>query len=407
MKLILFGAGHLGKEAYRFFAEGEADENVYCFCDNAVKGDDEREVCGKKVISFDKLLEIWQGYIVVVCLKVEFCLEVCKQLEGAGVGEYVVYDAIKDGSTPEERLQQLQDREERKKLQKKSYFYLADRTMAQFQYLQRHIDITTLKPATGELRQRQFRLLEQAQMFFTYISELQIKPFLVFGNLLGAVRHQGFVPWDDDLDFGLIREDYEKLLEFGYEKCVILTYEPSENVWVDVNGNTTKEELLYKVYPNQYIINFRPEFLQISKCTEKAHHYVMDLWAYDFYKKEYGIEEHLKWVDKINQCAKQKKTRREQLAVVRKALRDNQMISREMTDHFFPGIDNFWGYPGEKEVAEWIPAKDIFPLQKVKFENTSFWAPRDMEAMLKYQYKEFMRFPDDVGIMAHTGEVAD
>lgn len=57
----------------------------------------------------------------------------------------------------------------------------------------------------------QKKLLEMFEWFHKYTKENSLRYYIVGGTLLGAVRHQGFIPWDDDIDVAMPREDYNKL----------------------------------------------------------------------------------------------------------------------------------------------------------------------------------------------------
>ena len=66
---------------------------------------------------------------------------------------------------------------------------------------------------TATLRQHQQALLELLTEFDRVCKELNIPYVLFAGTLLGAVRHGGFIPWDDDLDVMMLRRDYERFLQ--------------------------------------------------------------------------------------------------------------------------------------------------------------------------------------------------
>lgn len=59
----------------------------------------------------------------------------------------------------------------------------------------------------------QEKLLEMLEWFHNYCHDNNITYYIVGGSMLGAVRHRGFIPWDDDIDVAVPRPDYIKLLE--------------------------------------------------------------------------------------------------------------------------------------------------------------------------------------------------
>lgn len=64
-----------------------------------------------------------------------------------------------------------------------------------------------------QLERLQNVLIEILKVTYETLSSYNIKPFLVGGSCIGALRHGGIIPWDDDVDVALLREDYEKARE--------------------------------------------------------------------------------------------------------------------------------------------------------------------------------------------------
>ena len=70
----------------------------------------------------------------------------------------------------------------------------------------------------AKLSNVQLTQLEILKEFIRVCNDLHLQYFLVEGSMLGAVRHKGFIPWDDDIDVAIPREDYEIFLKEANSK---------------------------------------------------------------------------------------------------------------------------------------------------------------------------------------------
>ena len=69
-------------------------------------------------------------------------------------------------------------------------------------------DITACKPASGILRQVQKTRAAGLKLIAKILEENNITWWADYGTLIGAIRHKGFIPWDDDIDIAMLQEDY-------------------------------------------------------------------------------------------------------------------------------------------------------------------------------------------------------
>ena len=124
--------------------------------------------------------------------------------------------------------------------------------------------------------------LEVLQVIDAICKKYDIKYFAELGTLLGAVRHKGYIPWDDDLDIGMLREDYQKFISVaktelpeGYD--LLNVYEYPEDISflsriVNERQINFKEEHLKKFHGFPYVVGidiFVTDYIPRRKEDEK------------------------------------------------------------------------------------------------------------------------------------------
>ena len=261
------------------------------------------------------------------------------------------------------------------------------------------------------LRDAQMLMVEILEDVHNLCEKHGLKYFLDGGTLIGAVRHKGFIPWDDDIDIGMPREDYEKFIEIAKKEL-------PDNLFLQ----TFETDKYYDVYPGPCKIRYNGTlfFEEGTKENLRMHNGVyIDIFPYDNlpkFKVIYKIQRTLSY--NILKSFKRMRDIPDTLNLKNKITFSfykiiTKMFPSERRRKFFDylikwndpdseymgyGVDTFW--------SEYVYKKsDYFDLVKLNFEGREFYAPKNYDSILTQLYGDYMIMPKEEDRVWHAKEM--
>lgn len=252
-----------------------------------------------------------------------------------------------------------------------------------------------------ELKKLELNILD----FFVQICEENgLTYFLAGGTLLGAVRHQGFIPWDDDIDVMMPRKDYEKLKEIfpNHSYYHFFYYGNTPNYpkpFGTINDcRTCKPELNIRE-KCRHILGVNIDIFPIDEIPEspkEIHQYYSDLskmakkmycitYSYT-YKKSYWFT-----LKKYAGITLYRLLEMLKITSVDRIVQEYDKLAQKYTGtgSRMCGVTTIDNY-GEKEASV---AKEYFPIIKMKYEGRDCNVPNNFDKYLKGLYGNYMKLP--------------
>ena len=236
------------------------------------------------------------------------------------------------------------------------------------------------------LRKDQLEMLEALKFFAQICKEHDIKWWLCSGTLLGAARHKGFIPWDDDADIAMMKKDHRKL-----EK--ILMKMDNEKYFYQC----TKSDPEYV----NFFGKFRKKADPLESTDRRAKHFKYNGVGFDIFcmEKSSRFAAHMAKFFYTNmqhptQYIKNKGFRRFMIGFVKVINRGLfipfcrlvGLINPKKQYHYELG-SGFYKSAFYKE--------DIFPLSTMEFEGVEFPVPGNTEAYLSKIYGDWRKLPSE------------
>lgn len=245
-----------------------------------------------------------------------------------------------------------------------------------YYYKKNNIDIRTLPPATGQLRDIQLANLVLLKELDYVCKQNGLQYWLDGGTLLGAVRHKGFIPWDDDIDVAMLRNDYEQII----------------NAFDKSSRNSDIYAELIKDINNNCIIKIR---------HKKCKFLFIDIFPWDSYGKKLTPKEQLKQSKYIKTLRKSFKNLDLSTNKLKEKL-DATMKNKILTNKNNENSNYVWGIDYGHQWNNWFTDYEVLnPLKTIEFEGNIFPCMNNPNAFLKRVYGNYMSYPSKI-TMGHS-----
>jgi len=248
--------------------------------------------------------------------------------------------------------------------------------------------------------------LEVLCEFIRVCEILNLKYYVIHGTLLGTVRHKGFIPWDDDIDVAMPREDYDKFVEHGQRML------PS---YLFVQTQITDPE--YFSFCGK-IRNLNTTYIESTSSHLSIKHGVfIDIFPLDFYPDDKFEQKKLaffrKWYTRRINCKyilqdNLSASRRVKSAFYKmlmpsdeKIIKKRNMLYKKTTSGKY--YINYGGGANEVVPVEWFGSGTV-----LLFEGIKVSAPCEYEKWLTQVYGDYMQLPpEEKRVGHHYADVID
>jgi len=267
-----------------------------------------------------------------------------------------------------------------------------------------------------ELRDLQLKELELLVLFRDICDKNQLTYYISGGTFLGAIRHKGFIPWDDDIDVAMPRNDYDKFIriaseefqgdkQFWHYKSVLESRRPNSRLVdcsVKIKNNSWKIAREEPVWIDIFPLDGLPNSLLKAKFHKMRLLFLKVMVGFANFENIQDNKESRPWYEKtllkfnkIFSIGKHLDLNK-QYDLLENALRKYSNDSSEVYFNFH-GAYRFNSIFNKKKIyGEGI---------SLEFEGTNFNAPKNYDAYLKQIYGDYMQLPSEDMRNKHNTEI--